>query len=747
VVQERGRAYQTDRADVAEKHRAAVLLLRDEDASGPARIGLLDVGGATLEDVTAWSTWQDPDASSRSSGVVEEETQGNGGKAYMFRLFRGATRILGMRNDKRNCKGFEGPVGSVERGTPGFVPDAASGREVPIVSFDKELEAALAPYGIEPTDLPGEVREGIYEREAFTLVEGVDPVDLYRGRIDAEELVRKTIRHEQSTLALQQLHVYGMHNGYAMAGGAPLELPLIPPYPGLEGPFTYEIPDELPLANDQLVSTTEGGVRQKGRLILFTSSDHMYWAHKNLRPRWKILYRTTHTMVGSKPVSDFAPATPGAAFVYGLVELEALEPGYVGLGRLRPKDGPLIEAVDLFTEGQIKELAREISDRRREDLDEQALDEVQQENRKLDEFKNRFLSEDGSGTGGGSGEDDEEGPPWPPPPLPTEHGTVPDSIELTFPDPALRVGRGVKLHLKRVLRARIQDDLGRPVPAAELEWFTADKRIAAFETDDVLVGIGKGQTVIWAKVKGESIESPRVAIDVWVIDHVLLTPRSLEIPLGKRARIVAEVTSDEGDRATDVYLTWAHDADDPMIVRIRPNGTVTGNRIGPTAITAGSGDPGSGGVWSRIPVEVSVIPNPEEPRRGSGFPRLLLTGRDIDPGTDEVREGDPDAPCLWQEPADYIHNVWWLNLQSPEAAFAFGQHDQDALLWRNFHVGKVMDMVSQVLMQDEFTRKGEDEREAYWADHKQAMDRHQVQTIQQMWEALELYAKTGRGLE
>lgn len=58
-----------------------------------------------------------------------------------------------------------------------------------------------------------------------------------------------------------------------------------------------------------------------------------------------------------------------------------------------------------------------------------------------------------------------------------------------------------------------------------------------------------------------------------------------------------------------------------------------------------------------------------------------------------------------------------------------------------------MDMVSQVLMQDEFTRKGENEREAYWADHKQAMDRHQVQTIQQMWEALELYAKTARGLE
>jgi hypothetical protein len=58
-----------------------------------------------------------------------------------------------------------------------------------------------------------------------------------------------------------------------------------------------------------------------------------------------------------------------------------------------------------------------------------------------------------------------------------------------------------------------------------------------------------------------------------------------------------------------------------------------------------------------------------------------------------------------------------------------------------------MEMVTQVLMQDEFTRRGEAEREAYWADHKQALDRHEVQTIQQMWEALDLYVKSGEGLE
>ena len=101
------RAYQSDRANVDEKHRAGILLLKDANAKTPARIGLLDVGGATLDDVMAWSTWQDPSASGRGSALLEEETQGNGGKAYMYRLFEGPGRILGINQSKLNCKGFD----------------------------------------------------------------------------------------------------------------------------------------------------------------------------------------------------------------------------------------------------------------------------------------------------------------------------------------------------------------------------------------------------------------------------------------------------------------------------------------------------------------------------------------------------------------------------------------------------------------------------------------------------------------
>ena len=48
----------------------------------------------------------------------------------MFSMFTGPTRILGLVNRTRNCQGFDGAAKTVERGTPGFMPSVAEGREV-----------------------------------------------------------------------------------------------------------------------------------------------------------------------------------------------------------------------------------------------------------------------------------------------------------------------------------------------------------------------------------------------------------------------------------------------------------------------------------------------------------------------------------------------------------------------------------------------------------------------------------------
>jgi hypothetical protein len=653
-----------------------------------------------------------------------------------------------VRDGKLNCKGFEGPVNSLERGTPGFIPDAASARDLPISSWEAELKRALGPYLVDFEDLPKEMRSAIQSRKSFTLVEGADPTEVYKGRINFDDLVHKVLRHDQSTLAVQQLRIYAIHNRRVMNGGKPLELEPIAPYPGFESPVVYEIPEQLPDDNGVMQSTTLNGARTKGRVILYTSLDNMWTAYKKLKPRWKVTYRTEHQMVGSKLVSELVPTTPGSYYVYATVELSALEPDYVELERKRPLTGPLIEAIDRFVAEKIRDIAKRINDQRRREQDQEALDEVHQENRVLDNFKNRFLPSGGPGGGGGPG-DGKTGPrKRKTHPHTLEFGKVPDTIDLDWETTeTLRIGKGAILHLSAIVDPEVLDAAGKLVPRAELEWDSGDRHVVKFEEGDLLKATGKGITEIWVRVKGTTIQSQKIKVEVWVVDHVLLTPRNLEIMLGKRQQIIAEVTNDEGYRATDVFLNWKHDADDQLIVRVSPKGWVTGNRPGRTTITAGAGDPSAGGVWARVTVEAEVVPNPDRPERGGGFPELRLTDRDIDPGTGVIRPGDPDQPTLWQEVSDYQHNIWWLNVQSPEAAFFFKQRSEDIRLWRSFHGQKVVDMVIQVHMKEEFDSKGDAERPDLWNRHKAVLETWQVLITQAMWDKLQTYVLTGGGLD
>jgi hypothetical protein len=67
----------------------------------------------------------------------------------------------------------------------------------------------------------------------------------------------------------------------------------------------------------------------------------------------------------------------------------------------------------------------------------------------------------------------------------------------------------------------------------------------------------------------------------------------------------------------------------------------------------------------------------------------------------------------------------------------FRQRGTNLALWRAYHAEKVSEMVVQVWMTEEFTRKGESQRPEVWAAHHAAMDRHRVRIVQQMWKRLE----------
>jgi hypothetical protein len=495
------RAYQIDRANVAEQDRICILLFKDSDVNKPARIGLLDVGGATLEDIETWSKWNDPQASSRGSSLVEEETQGNGGKAYMYSLFTGPSRILGVVDRSRNCQGFDGPPRTLDRGTPGFMPSVAEGREVHDVDCESELKRDLLCFGLEFTDLPSDFRNALDRRKRFTLVEGENPVNLYRGRIDAVSLIQRVLRHDQTTLAIQQMRIYAIHNGVTLNDGRPLELEAIRPYPGLEGPFISEIPEELVDDDGVSQSTTQGGTKPRGRLILCTSEHNMPTRRKVLRPRWKLSYHAGPQMLGSKIISEIAPGTPGAEFLYGQVELETLA-AYAHHGRMRPKDGPLVQAVDRFVTEQIRQLAKQINDRRRHEQDSDELDDIHRENRLLDKFKNKFMPTEGLGGNGNRGSNGAGPGIEPDPATPSPRGTIPHAIELGWSsDEVLRIGSGDAVHLSTILQARVRDEMGRSVLGVDLEWVTDNEQIARVDSG-FLKARRRGGCGVFARITG-----------------------------------------------------------------------------------------------------------------------------------------------------------------------------------------------------------------------------------------------------
>lgn len=723
------RTYAEDRDNVLGENRVSVLLLKDAEGKSPARLGILDVGGATFEDVEKWSVWQDPKASVRSEDIGEETTQGNGGKAYMYKFFKGPAYIVGVKEDEINRKGFVGPNNSKERGQPGFMPNNKLGMNAEIDSWEDELIKELAPFNMDLAALPKQVKKTLNDRKAFTIVGGIDPINWDEKNV--KSFIKRLIRHPQSHLPIQQVCFFVFHNGKFLFNHEPLGLEDIFPYPGFEKPVVFDIPEYLPDDLGHKISTTKNDKYNPGKMTIFTSKEDMLSAWKTLKPRWKARYQTDYQMVGEKSIEEIVPSTPGAKFIYANINLNSLEE-YAQPGRARPTDHPLVKAIDLFLAEKIKEIAKKINDLRKQKLNESALDEIQQDNKYLNEIKNEFLPSGGefdfaSLTNGDSGKKNKKK-------IKIDWGKQANSIKVT--SYSLKIARGFKLDLTAVLKPTVRDAQNKPVPA-KVKWITDNKNILELDEDGNCFAKEKGKCKIQIFVEDkESIATPSIPIEIIVVKDIFLAPTSLKVPIGHNKQITAQVLDNEGKRSSEVLVNWQHDAENQNLIKISPKGYVFGNIIGKTNVKAWVKDSENGDIFSNIATEVEVIKSTSEGDKGSGFPSLLITDRDKDPETGEIRKGDPDEPALWQLPSDDKHNVWWLNLQSKDVTFAHNQREKDLKLWRFFHAKILVEMIVQVYMKHEFTSKQEQEQPGRWVDYKFALEQFEIQLKPKLWERL-----------
>ena len=221
--------------------------------------------------------------------------------------------------------------------------------------------------------------------------------------------------------------------------------------------------------------------------------------------------------------------------------------------------------------------------------------------------------------------------------------------------------------------------------------------------------------------------------------NISLSPRVLSIPLGTQRQIVASITTDEGMTRGDLLANWKHSSENPAQLKISPKGFVFGNILGKTEVYAGA--EGDSPIWNEIPVEIEVIEGETGDGGGKGFPQLLMTDKDIDPFTGQLRIGNPEQPALWQEVWDVKHNIWWLNMQSKDVNYAYALRHSEMTAWKLFHAKLFVEMMVQVWMSYEYINKGDEEKPELWSSHKANFERFQVDLNAKMWDKLSQFIR------
>ena len=103
----------------------------------------------------------------------------------------------------------------------------------------------------------------------------------------------------------------------------------------------------------------------------------------------------------------------------------------------------------------------------------------------------------------------------------------------------------VALRLGSIVHPRAIGPRGATVPRTRFSWSSSDRHILEVGEDGQVIARGKGHATLSIKTDGcEKVIL--IPVEVWQVDHVLLTPRNLRVEVGKRKQIVAEITNDEG---------------------------------------------------------------------------------------------------------------------------------------------------------------------------------------------------------
>ncbi|MGE0023557.1 MAG: hypothetical protein AB7S70_08000 [Hyphomicrobium sp.] len=372
------------RCDAPEDRRVIVVIFNHGGKVTPS-LSCLDFSGMSATALeTNFRKWgRDPDAAARRADG-EQGQHGNGGKCYMVQMFDDYARVVTVLA-KKKC------VYGVPSGNPrfGYIPSAKEGREAPVSDVAAELRQVLKEIRCVPDDLGPDIARCAREAKGFSLVTGFAPRGLEEGALTAKGIVEILAEHPQMQISLELCRVYVVENG-KLVTPKPIALPKIKPMDGFEEPRRIDVPETLvdPTTGAK-VSTTNGGKSAPGWLVLLTSDVSMRYKK---RGRHVINYKAISGWIGYDGVLEFDVSSSYRDRLYGYCTLDALEP-FKGNKREHLANSPLTRAVKNFIAAQIAEYCAIFEKRDKRSYDQKEKSALEEMNRALDKWKNRFLKE------------------------------------------------------------------------------------------------------------------------------------------------------------------------------------------------------------------------------------------------------------------------------------------------------------------------------------------------------------------
>lgn len=668
------------RLDLPKDESIILFLFRNGTPTRPSVVGCIDFGGMTTADIeTKFRIWADPDASLADDGTATEGGHGNGGKCYMTQLFTSHSLTHTVKDGRGNRYGFVG-------GNPqsGYFPNNKEGRGYVVSNTRRELENVLQEFDLSISALPNDALEALKRSDGFTAVMGFGAKGYEHRKVPAKQWLENLQGHQQAKAAIEQNRVFVFSSGKALNNGSELSLPKIEPLDAAPLPHEIAVPKQLPNPDENGEMLDTGSV-EGSKLVLRTSKKQMTHSLKS-----------RHTIHGS----TLAGRTTGywevrelsrAAYsyhIYGELILDSLDE-YRQNDRKHHSSSPLIAAIQTWLSEQIDEYSSDFVKIDRLQATEEEKDELRRLNEMLDHWKNEYLQNE-FGLGGQGGE--QSGPKPKPNPLPS--GT-PARVEISLTHH--RAGQGVSLKPGYQFFDMNENRI-KPVP---FEWDSSDHAVATFDENlNILNTHAPGTIFLSLKCKGLPIRSNELQLEVLDIAEIHLSPLEVVVGVGRRKSIDARVSTQDGRVLEGVNLIWAEG--DSNKIEVSASGSVFGLALGESSVSAGDDQ-----CIAEHEAVVQVVENEDlgEDSGGGGFPQILLSEIQPDPGSGEIPQFSASEPPVHQRPIDFERNIWWINMASPlarrhlDAARGGGSNSAE---WRAYMIERYIETLVKIMLTIDF---------------------------------------------